>query len=132
MLFVSFIIIGALLALGIFWYIKRDPYKHLPAFTVEDLHKYNGNEGPIYVGAGNLVFDVTSCEAYRPGSNYSVFAGNDATVALARMSLSSKDMNIEATLTSQEKKTLEEWIDFYIKRKNYPIVGRLIRKPKST
>lgn len=132
MIAVVLIITGVLLAFGVFWYIKSDPYKHLPAFTVEDLHKYNGNEGPIYVGAGNLVFDVSSCEAYRPGNNYSVFAGNDATVALARMSLSSKDMNIEATLTPQEKKTLQEWIDFYIKKKNYPVIGRLTRKPKST
>jgi len=113
-------------------YSKRDPYKHLPVFTVEDLQRFNGTEGSIYIGAGNLVFDVSSCEAYRPGNNYSVFAGKDATVALARMSLSAADMNIEASLSPQEKTTLQEWLDFYIKRKNYPVIGRLIRKSKTS
>ena len=33
----------------------------------------------------DLIYDVSTSEAYRPGSAYSVFAGRDATVALAKM-----------------------------------------------
>lgn len=132
LLLIAIICATLVFVLCAYLYFKRDPYKHLPVFTIEDLQKYDGTKGPIYIGAGSLVFDVTSCEAYRPGNNYSVFAGKDATVALARMSLSSTDMNIEAHLTPQEKTTLQEWLDFYIKRKNYPVVGRLTRKTKTS
>ena len=113
-------------------YFRSSPYDSLPEMTLAELAKHTGSGKTSYIGVGPYVFDVSSSEMYKPGGNYSVFAGNDATVALARMSLKPEDLNIEADLTSQEQKTLNEWAEFYKTKKNYPIIARLIKKPKSS
>jgi membrane-associated progesterone receptor component len=111
-------------------YKKLFPRPVLPEITLEELAKFDGTNGKVYVGAKDKVFDVSACEAYYPGGNYAVFAGKDATVALAKMSLNASDMNIVEKLDKKQEKTLNEWIVFYEKKKNYPIVGRLVKKAK--
>ncbi|KAB8437345.1 hypothetical protein FH972_025025 [Carpinus fangiana] len=81
------------------------------------------NEGfPTLVAIKGRVFDVTGNKAYAPGSGYSVFAGHDASRALAKTSLKAEDCVPEwADLPDSEKKTLEEWYVFFSKR--YNVVG---------
>lgn len=130
-----FIAFGVLALLAIYLaskYLRSSPYDSLPGMSLAELAMHNGSSGTSYIGVGPYVFDVTSSELYKPEGNYCLFAGHDATVALARMSLKPEDLDIEASLTQQEQKTLNEWAEFYKTKKNYPIIARLIKKPKST
>ena len=62
----------------------RPDMNTLRDMTPSELSECNsGNK--VYVSICDLVYDVSSSDAYRPGSSYSVFAGKDASVALAKM-----------------------------------------------
>ncbi len=108
-------------------------------FTLEDLSRYKGDqvsqkhnmpEGyatyPIYIGIDGLVLDVSfgGLEFYGPGGPYHVFAGTDASVGLAKMSLThTGDCTTE--LTEKEKKIMQDWKNSFLNKKKYPIVGRI-------
>lgn len=84
---------------------------------------------PIYVGAGDRVFDVSfgGVSFYSPGKVYQKFAGRDASRALAKMSLELEDLQTGDTsdLTEKQIGTLNDWIKTFSERKRYPVVGRL-------
>jgi len=106
--------------------------------TREDLSKQKGDaeeipEGfataPIYIGAGNKVFDASfgGVEFYGPRGGYNKFAGNDISRALAKMSFDPADLMSTNTddLTDKQKKVLDDWITTFEVKKGYPIVGNL-------
>lgn len=106
--------------------------------TREDLSKQKGDaeeipEGfataPIYIGAGNKVFDASfgGVEFYGPRGGYNKFAGNDISRALAKMSFDPADLMSTNTddLTEKQKKVLDDWINTFEVKKGYPIVGNL-------
>jgi membrane-associated progesterone receptor component len=115
-----------------------DPEK---VWTKEELEKHNGvvadgeepPEGyaiaPIYIGAGDKVYDVSfgGASFYGPGGPYAKFAGHNASRALAKMSLNVEDVentNV-SDLTEKETKILNDWIKRFEGKSGYPIVGRL-------
>jgi membrane-associated progesterone receptor component len=116
---------------------KLDPTK---VWTTAELAKYNGEveseipEGygaaPIYIGAGENVYDVSFGGAgfYGPGGPYHKFAGKNASRALGKMSLDVADLeNTDVSdLTDKQKKILADWIKTFGERKGYPVVGRLV------
>ena len=118
------------LLISVFYCFSRKAKTQTLEMTLEELSKFDGSNGKVYMSVSGNIFDVSACEAYYPGGNYSVFAGKDGTVALAKMSLDAKHMNVEETLTSQELKTLEEWVVYYRDTKKYPIIGRISNKKK--
>ncbi|RFN51157.1 cytochrome b5 [Fusarium flagelliforme] len=68
------------------------------------------------------VYDVTGNKAYLPGASYNVFAGKDASRALAKSSTKPEDALPEwKDLDDKEKGVLNDWITFFSKR--YNIVG---------
>ncbi|KAI9862486.1 MAG: hypothetical protein M1813_004337 [Trichoglossum hirsutum] len=90
------------------------------------LNKCNGtNTGyPTYVAIKGTVFDVTGNAAYADGGQYHVFAGKDASRALAKSSLNPEDARSEwSDLTDKEKGVLNDWFTFFSKR--YNIVGQV-------
>jgi membrane-associated progesterone receptor component len=105
----------------------------------EDLAKHTGAtseevpEGyaaaPIYVGAGDKVFDTSfgGAEFYGASGGYNRFAGKDVSRALAKMSFDADDLSNTSTddLEDKQKKVLADWIKTFEERKGYPIVGRL-------
>ena len=103
----------------------------------EDLSKHTGTQEippgyaspPIYVGAGDKVFDMSfgGVEFYGPGGGYNRFAGKDVSRALAKMSFDPADTENTSIddLEDKQKKVLEDWIKTFEERKQYPIVGRL-------
>lgn len=103
----------------------------------EELAKHTGEgdvpEGyavtPIYVGAGDKVYDVSfgGSSFYGPGGPYQKFAGKDASRALGKMSLDDADLETADISDFEEKqhKILNDWIKTFAERKGYPIVGRL-------
>ncbi|MCJ1304977.1 hypothetical protein MMC08_007790 [Hypocenomyce scalaris] len=105
--------------------VKLDPPKDDP-ISVEDLSKCDGNSStyPTYVAIKGTVFDVSGNAAYAPKGAYHVFAGHDASRALAQSSLKPEDCRPEwEDLDDKEKKVLEEWFTFFSKR--YNIVGKV-------
>jgi membrane-associated progesterone receptor component len=107
--------------------------------TGEDLSKHTGDSGeevpegyataPIYVGAGDKVFDCSfgGVEFYGAAGGYNRFAGRDVSRALAKMSFDPEDLNNTSIddLEDKQKKVLDDWIKTFEVRKSYPIVGRL-------
>lgn len=103
----------------------------------EDIAPFNGSsdipEGyaspPIYVGAGDKVFDMSfgGVLFYGPGCTYNRFAGKDASRALSKMSFDPADTENTDTsdLTEKELKILKDWINTFENRKKYPCVGRI-------
>lgn len=112
----------------------------------EELAKYNGlneskpegddHEGyarePIYLGAGDFVFDVSfgGVPMYGKGGPYNRFAGKDASRALALMSFDPKDVENTDISDLEEKqlKVLHDWVDNFKNKKGYPVVGKLDKK----
>lgn len=103
----------------------------------EELERNNGQgdipdnyaTAPIYIGAGDKVYDMSfgGVTFYGKGCSYNVFAGRDASRALALMSLDPKDaMNPDISDLDEKKiKVLNDWIKTFAERKKYPVVGTL-------
>ena len=97
------------------------------AFTLEQLKQYDGSDPPkpIYVAVKGRVFDVTAGKSfYGPGGSYCMFAGKDASRALAKMSKNEEDVigSLDG-LTEKEIQTLDDWEKKF--EAKYPVVGSL-------
>jgi membrane-associated progesterone receptor component len=104
----------------------------------EDLAKHDGSsddipEGyataPIYLGAGDKVYDVSfgGVTFYGPKGGYNRFAGKDASRALAKMSFDPEDVENTSIddLEDKQRKILDDWIKTFADKKKYPVVGKL-------
>ncbi|KAJ2902698.1 hypothetical protein MKZ38_000208 [Zalerion maritima] len=103
--------------------VQLNPPKDDP-ISQEELTKADGTgEGKTcYVAIKGKVYDVTGNKAYQEGGSYHVFAGKDASRALALSSKDEKDVKSEwSDLSPDKKKVLDDWITFFSKR--YNIVG---------
>jgi membrane-associated progesterone receptor component len=73
------------------------------------------------------VFDVSygGVEMYGAGGPYHIFAGIDASRALAKMSFDKSDLASRdlSDLTESQVKVLDDWEKKYIESKKYPVVG---------
>ena len=82
---------------------------------------------PIYLGAGGKVFDVSfgGVTFYGKGNSYNLFAGCDASRALAKMSFDKENIRNPdvSDLDEKEQKVLSDWVKTFKERKSYPIVG---------
>ena len=95
--------------------------------TLEELEQFDGRNGKIYLACAGIIFDVTDSPAYQPKGGYSMFAGRDASVALAKYSFDKKWLTMrpeDADLSEDQIKSIEHWKEFYTEK--YPIVGELV------
>ncbi|KAJ4707752.1 putative Steroid binding protein [Melia azedarach] len=96
-------------------------------FTPEQLLQYNGTDPskPIYVAIKGRVFDVTTASSfYGPGGAYAMFAGKDASRALAKMSKNEEDVSPSLdSLSEKELGVLSDWEKKF--EAKYPVVGRI-------
>ncbi|GKV03112.1 hypothetical protein SLEP1_g15475 [Rubroshorea leprosula] len=96
-------------------------------FTAQQLNQYNGSDAsnPIYVAIKGRVFDVTAGKSfYGPGGPYAMFAGKDATRALAKMSKNEEDVCASLDgLSEKEIGVLNDWEKKF--EAKYPVVGRV-------
>ncbi|CAD0016272.1 unnamed protein product [Aureobasidium pullulans] len=96
--------------------VDLDPPKDDP-ISLDYLSKCDG-------WSDGTVFDVTGNKAYEPGASYSVFAGKDASRALAQSSLKKEECRPEwEDLKPEHKKVLDDWFTFFSKR--YNIKGKV-------
>ncbi|CAN0350866.1 unnamed protein product [Pylaiella littoralis] len=107
-------------------------------FSLEELRPFDGTtetpEGhaapPIYVGVKGKVYDMSygGGAMYGPGKSYNLFAGRDASVALAKMSFAPEHLNNPDTsaLDEQDMTVLQDWANKLAKK--YPVVGTIADK----
>ena len=76
------------------------------------------------------VLDVSygGMEMYGPDGPYYLFAGRDASRALAKMSFSPSDVESSdlSDLSPDQLKVLDDWEKKFIQAKKYPVVGKLV------
>lgn len=105
--------------------------KDLPVdriFSLETLGPWDGRQLPMCIGVCGKVVDVSSSENFEPGFGYGkLWAGKDATYALAHASLKAEDANVlDYDLASWEESTVESlgsWCKHFLAK--YPVVGKL-------
>ncbi|KAI0005649.1 cytochrome b5 [Xylariaceae sp. FL0662B] len=102
--------------------VNLDPPKD-ELISLDELAKADGTEGhKAYVAIKGKVYDVTGNKAYQEGGSYHVFAGKDASRALAKTSTNAEDVKPEwRDLDDKEKAVLDDWVTFFSKR--YNVVG---------
>ena len=98
-------------------------------YTIAQLRDYDGVAQPqILVALLGDVYDVSAAaEHYSQGCPYHIFAGRDASRALAKMTFDETELSNSCVddLTSTEINKLNEWVVKYRDVRRYPIVGRL-------
>ncbi|ESW08926.1 hypothetical protein PHAVU_009G086200 [Phaseolus vulgaris] len=96
--------------------------------TPHQLSQYNGTDPskPIYVAVKGRVYDVTTGKSfYGPGGAYAMFAGKDASRALAKMSKNDDDISPSLDgLSEKEIGVLNDWENKF--QAKYPVVGRVL------
>lgn len=133
------------------WYDKFRYYKNYPIvgrysypptgkeFTTEELLALKTQtassdpsrvDPPIYMAIKGQVLDVSygGMEMYGPDGPYYLFAGRDASRALAKMSFSPSDVESSdlSDLSPDQLKVLDDWEKKFIQAKKYPVVGKLV------
>lgn len=100
--------------------------------TLEQLREYDGkgHDGRILLAANGKIFDVTRGKRfYGPGGPYGLFAGRDASRALATFSMSDDAFRNEyddlADLSSMQMESVREWEMQFTEKYDY--VGRLLK-----
>lgn len=82
---------------------------------------------PLLIAVTGKVFDVSfgGFEMYKPGATYNLFAGKDASKALAKMSFKDEDLASRdlSDLTETQKQTLDDWVAKFENKRLYPVVG---------
>jgi membrane-associated progesterone receptor component len=109
-------------------------------YTISELARYNGNQDeeysgrihkPILMGINGKVIDVSygGQEMYGTGGPYHIFAGMDASRALAKMSFEKQDIESSdlSDLSEEQRKTLRDWEKKLIESRKYPVVGTLVK-----
>ena len=96
--------------------------------TPQQLSQYNGTDPskPIYVAVKGRVYDVTTGKSfYGPGGPYAMFAGKDASRALAKMSKNDDDISPSLDgLSDKEIGVLNDWENKF--QAKYPVVARVL------
>ncbi|CAM8910022.1 unnamed protein product [Rhodiola kirilowii] len=81
--------------------------------SAQQLRQFDGTDPskPIYLAVKGRIFDVTSGKSfYGPGGAYEMFAGKDASRALAKMSKNEDDVVADIDgLSSKEIGVLDDW-----------------------
>lgn len=133
------------------WYDKFRYYKNYPVvgrysypptgkeFTTEELLALKTQtassdpsriDPPIYMAIKGQVLDVSygGMEMYGPDGPYYLFAGRDASRALAKMSFSPSDVESSdlSDLSPDQLKVLDDWEKKFLQAKKYPVVGKLV------
>ena len=77
----------------------------------------------VYIEINNNII-----EAYAPDGSYGVFAGQECSVAFAKMDMSGQHLNEygSVVLRTNEIETMNQWTDFFIKK--YQVIGKLSNK----
>jgi membrane-associated progesterone receptor component len=109
-------------------YALREPVQLGENVTEEKLRAYDGSdpEKPLLMAIKGQIYDVSRSRMfYGPGGPYALFAGRDASRALALMSFDPRDLtgNIDG-LNASELEVLQDWEYKFMEK--YVKVGQLV------
>ncbi|XP_071917559.1 membrane steroid-binding protein 2-like [Coffea arabica] len=115
-------------------YVIREPVQLGDQVTEEELSAYDGKDPnkPLLMAIKGQIYDVSRSRMfYGPGGPYALFAGRDASRALALMSFDPKDLtgNIQG-LSNSELETLQDWEYKFMEK--YVKVGQLVSSHRTT
>ena len=104
--------------------VELAPPKDDP-ISLEELATADGsNPDKVWVAIKGTVFDVSGNSSYVKGGSYNIFAGKDASRALAKSSVKPEDaLPNWSDLSDKEKGVLNDWYTFFSKR--YNIMGKI-------
>ncbi|KAK4481803.1 hypothetical protein RD792_012719 [Penstemon davidsonii] len=113
-------------------FVLREPVQ-LGDVTEEELRAYDGSDPnkPLLMAIKGQIYDVSRSRMfYGPGGPYALFAGRDASRALALMSFDQNDLtgNIEG-LSDSEIEVLQDWEYKFMEK--YVKVGQLVTEKTS-
>ncbi|KAA8516298.1 hypothetical protein F0562_016591 [Nyssa sinensis] len=114
-------------------YTLREPVQ-LGDVTEDELRAYDGSDPnkPLLMAIKGQIYDVSRSRMfYGPGGPYALFAGRDASRALALMSFDPQDLtgNIDG-LSDSELEVLQDWEYKFMEK--YVKVGQLVSERTST
>jgi membrane-associated progesterone receptor component len=99
-------------------------------FTLDQLRAYTGAEDkPIYIALEKTVYDVSEAKhLYGDGCSYHMFAGREASRALAKLSFEEEDLasTYLGDLSKFELDNLNNYVHKFKYFKKYPIVGFVV------
>ncbi|CAM6085390.1 unnamed protein product [Calypogeia fissa] len=117
-------------------YVPREPPPppvQLGTISEEELSAYNGTDTtkPLLMAIKGNIYDVSQSRGfYGPGGAYSLFAGKDASRALAKMSFEEEDLTGDISgLGAYEMSALNDWE--YKFQSKYHKVGELPKREDS-
>lgn len=106
--------------------VEMEPLKppvQIGEVTEEELKDYDGNnpEKPLLMAIKGQIYDVSQSRMfYGPGGPYALFAGKDASRALAKMSFEEKDLTGDISgLGPFELEALQDW--------EYKFMGKYVK-----
>jgi membrane-associated progesterone receptor component len=107
---------------------QEKKFVEIKDYTPSQLAKFNGVDGaPIYICVKGNIYDVSSKpNFYGPAGPYGLFAGKDASRALAKGSLKAEDVDNTdiSDLKLPEVDALNQWEVSY--QSKYDLVGKLV------
>ncbi|XP_058107567.1 membrane steroid-binding protein 2-like [Magnolia sinica] len=111
------------------WVTPSEPVQ-VGDVTEEELRAFNGSDPkkPLLMSIKGQIYDVSMSRMfYGPGGPYALFAGRDASRALALMSFDPNDLtgNVEG-LSSDELEVLNDWELKFMEK--YVKVGQLVKE----
>ncbi|KAI3943966.1 hypothetical protein MKW98_021269 [Papaver atlanticum] len=96
--------------------------------TLQQLKQFDGSDAskPIYVALKGKIYDVTTGKSfYGPGGSYCMFAGKDASRALAKMSKNDEDICASLDgLSEKEMGVLNDWEKKF--EAKYTVIGSVV------
>ncbi|KAG6484642.1 membrane steroid-binding protein 1-like [Zingiber officinale] len=112
--------------------VEREPLRppvQLGEVTEEELRAYDGSdrEKPLLMAIKSQIYDVSQSRMfYGPGGPYALFAGKDASRALAKMSFEPKDLTGDLSgLGPFELEALQDWENKFMSK--YVKVGTVMK-----
>uniref|UniRef100_A0A7N0T9E2 Cytochrome b5 heme-binding domain-containing protein n=1 Tax=Kalanchoe fedtschenkoi TaxID=63787 RepID=A0A7N0T9E2_KALFE len=109
-------------------YRPPPPPVQLGDVTEEELRAYDGSdpEKPLLMAIKGQIYDVSRSRMfYGPGGPYALFAGRDASRALALMSFEPKDLTGDTSgLSPSELEALQDWEYKFMEK--YVKVGQIV------
>ncbi|CAM8931097.1 unnamed protein product [Rhodiola kirilowii] len=109
-------------------YRPPPPPVQLGDVTEEELRAYDGSDPdkPLLMAIKGQIYDVSRSRMfYGPGGPYALFAGRDASRALALMSFEAQDLTGDTSgLSSHELEVLQDWEYKFMEK--YVKVGQIV------
>ena len=85
----------------------------LPMISLKELSKHTGGENSAWVCLKGVIYDVSANDVYDSKGGYNLFAGKDASLALATMLFDKVNDRKWRKCSKEQLECLDEWVLYY-------------------